>query len=345
MSTIGDRAEELQAKAAVLHEALPWIKRFAGRTVVVKYGGAAMSSPAQDDAGESAESPESPEPGGSGGLASEARAQAPGGRAEPSVRLPVNNLADLDSFVDDVVLLRYVGVDVVVVHGGGPEISRAMEELGRQPVFVEGQRVTDADTIDLVRMILVGRINKGIVGRLNRHGRLAVGLSGEDGLLITARPRRDPGGHDLGFVGDVEAIDATALRALTAAGLIPVIATVAAGPGGQPYNVNADAAAGAVAAALGAEKLVYLTDVEGLYADLADPGSLYSRMSLREVEELLASGRLQSGMVPKVNGLANALRAGVGSAHILDGRRRHALLLELFTDRGVGTMAVKEPAG
>jgi acetylglutamate kinase len=304
VSAVRDRPEELQAKAAVLHEALPWIMRFAGRTVVVKHGGAAMS-PAQ------------------------------GG----------NGVADLDSFADDIVLLRYVGVDVVVVHGGGPEISRAMEQLGKRPVFIEGQRVTDADTIDLVRMILVGRINKGIVSRLNRHGRQAVGLSGEDGLLISARPRRDPGGHDLGFVGDVAAIDPTALRALTASSLIPVIATVAAGPDGLPYNVNADAAAGAVAAALGAEKLVYLTDVEGLYADLADPGSLYSRMTLQEVEELLSGGRLHSGMVPKLHGVASALRAGVGSAHILDGRRRHALLLELFTDRGVGTMIAAAGSG
>ena len=311
MSALRDRPEELQAKATVLHEALPWIMRFAGRTVVVKYGGAAMS-------------------------------QAADGNRRPEA---VGTPADLDSFADDVVLLRYVGVDVVVVHGGGPEISRAMEELGKQPVFVEGQRVTDADTIDLVRMILVGRINKGIVGRLNRHGRLAVGLSGEDGLLISARPRLDPGGHDLGFVGDVEAIDATALRALTGAGLIPVIATVAAGPEGQPYNVNADAAAGAVAAALGAEKLVYLTDVEGVYADLADPSTLYSRISLEEVEELLAGGRLHSGMVPKLHGIATALRAGVGSAHILDGRRRHALLLELFTDKGVGTMIATAESG
>jgi acetylglutamate kinase len=311
MSALRDRPEELQAKATVLHEALPWIMRFAGRTVVVKYGGAAMS-------------------------------QAADGNRRPEA---VGTPADLDSFADDVVLLRYVGVDVVVVHGGGPEISRAMEELGKQPVFVEGQRVTDADTIDLVRMILVGRINKGIVGRLNRHGRLAVGLSGEDGLLISARPRLDPGGHDLGFVGDVEAIDATALRALTGAGLIPVIATVAAGPEGQPYNVNADAAAGAVAAALGAEKLVYLTDVEGVYADLADPSTLYSRISLEEVEELLAGGRLHSGMVPKLHGIATALRAGIGSAHILDGRRRHALLLELFTDKGVGTMIATAESG
>jgi acetylglutamate kinase len=309
MREVRDAPEELQAKAAVLHEALPWIKRFAGRTVVVKYGGAAMS-PADGSNGEAPET-----------------------------------AADLDSFVGDVVLLRYVGVDVVVVHGGGPEISRAMEQLGKQPVFVEGQRVTDADTIDLARMILVGRINKGIIARLNRHGRLAVGLSGEDGLLITARPRRDPGGRDLGFVGDVEAVDTTALRALTGAGLIPVIATVAAGPDGQPYNVNADAAAGAIAGALGAEKLVYLTDVEGLYADLADPGSLYSRMTLREVEELLDGGGVQSGMIPKLRGIATALRAGVGSAHLLDGRRRHALLLELFTDHGVGTMIKRSFAG
>ncbi len=310
MSELRDLPEVLQAKASVLHEALPWIKRFAGRTVVIKYGGAAMA-PAQERNGE----------------------------------VPEPAAADLDSFVDDVVLLRYVGVDVVVVHGGGPEISRAMERLGKPPVFVEGQRVTDADTIDLVRMILVGRINKGIIARLNRHGRLAVGLSGEDGLLITARPRRDPGGHDLGFVGDVEAVDTTALRALTGVGLIPVIATVAAGPDGQPYNVNADAAAGAVAGALGAEKLVYLTDVEGLYADLADPSSLYSRMTLVEVEELLESGRLGSGMIPKLRGVATALRAGVGSAHLLDGRRRHALLLELFTDHGVGTMVQRSFEG
>ena len=307
MSALRERPEELQAKAAVLHEALPWIKRFAGHTVVIKYGGAAMAPPASPENGQ--------------------------GEAAAPVA------ADLDSFVDDVVLLRYVGVDLVVVHGGGPEISRAMEQLGKRPVFVEGQRVTDADTMDLVRMVLVGRINKTLVGRLNRHGRMAVGLSGEDGLLITARPRRDPGGRDLGFVGDVEAVDPTALRALTRVGLIPVIATVAAGPGGQPYNVNADAVAGAVAASLDAEKLVYLTDVEGLYRDLSDPGSLYSRMTLAEVEGLLADGSLHSGMIPKLRGVATALRSGVRSAHILDGRRRHALLLELFTDRGVGTMA------
>jgi acetylglutamate kinase len=300
----GSRTQDLQAKAAVLHEALPWIKRFTGRTVVVKYGGAAMGG-----------APGGPRPGPAAG--------------EGSL---------FDSFVDDVALLRYVGVDIVVVHGGGPEISQLMERFGKEPVFVDGLRVTDADTMDLVRMVLVGRVNKALVGRLNTHGRLAVGLSGEDGLLITARPRPGPRGRDLGFVGDVEAVDPTALRALTAEGLIPVVATVAAGPMGQPYNVNADAAAGALAAALTAEKLVYLTDVEGLYADLGDPGSLVERTTLAEVEALLAAGRFRAGMIPKLEGVVAALRSGVGSAHILDGRRRHALLLELFTDSGVGTM-------
>jgi acetylglutamate kinase len=317
MTAVADpRTQDLQAKAAVLHEALPWIKRFTGRTAVIKYGGAAMA-------------------GGSGGL------------KERSGSLPEDGEDDqpslFDSFVDDVALLRYVGVDVVVVHGGGAEISQLMARFGKEPVFVDGQRVTDAETMDLVRMVLVGRVNKALVGRFNTHGRLAVGLSGEDGLLVTARPRRDPHGRDLGFVGDVDAVDPTALRALTAEGLIPVVATVAAGPGGQPYNVNADAVAGALAGALGAEKLVYLTDVEGLYADLGDPGSLIERTTLAELEALLASGRCHTGMIPKLGGIVAALRSGVGSAHILDGRRRHALLLELFTDSGVGTMVCPDP--
>jgi acetylglutamate kinase len=288
--------DDLQAKAAAVHEALPWIKRLAGRTVVVKYGGAAMGT------------------------------------------------AGFDAFVDDVVLLRYVGVDVIVVHGGGPEVSQLMARFGKEPVFVDGHRVTDAETMDLVRMVLVGRVNKALVGRINTHGRLAVGLSGEDGLLLVARPRVDPGGRDLGFVGDVTAVDPTALRALTDKGLVPVVATVAAGPGGQPYNVNADAAAGALAAALGAEKLVYLTDVEGLYADLDDPSTLLHQLGVAEVEALLAGGGAAAGMLPKLSGIAAALRGGVRRAHILDGRREHALLLELFTDSGVGTMIHADPA-
>jgi acetylglutamate kinase len=284
--------DELQAKAAAVHEALPWIKRLSGCTVVVKYGGAAMGT------------------------------------------------AGFDAFVDDVVLLRYVGVDVIVVHGGGPEVSQLMTRFGKEPVFVDGHRVTDAETMDLARMVLVGRVNKTLVGRINTHGRLAVGLSGEDGLLLVARPRVDPGGRDLGFVGDVEAVDPTALRALTDKGLVPVVATVAAGPEGLPYNVNA--AAGSLAAALGAEKLVYLTDVEGLYADLADPGSLLEQLTVGEVEAILDGGQVAAGMMPKLTGIVTALRGGVRRAHILDGRREHALLLELFTDSGVGTMVHAE---
>jgi acetylglutamate kinase len=254
--------DDLQAKAAAVHEALPWIKRLSGRTVVVKYGGAAMGT------------------------------------------------AGFDAFVDDVVLLRYVGVDVIVVHGGGPEVSQLMARFGKEPVFVDGHRVTDAETMDLARMVLVGRVNKTLVGRINTHGRLAVGLSGEDGLLLVARPRVDPGGRDLGFVGDVAAVDPTAMRALTDKGLVPVVATVAAGPDGQPYNVNADAAAGSLAAALGAEKLVYLTDVEGLYADLDDPGSLLEQLTVDQVEAILAEGRVAAGMVPKLSGFGRRCVGG-----------------------------------
>jgi acetylglutamate kinase len=187
-------------------------------------------------------------------------------------------------------------------------------------------------------MVLVGRVNKDLVGRLNRHGPVAVGLSGEDGRLIQAVPRVDPAGRDLGFVGDVAQIDPTALHALSAVGLVPVVAGVAAGPGGQPYNVNADAVAGAMAATLSAEKIIYLTNVEGLLADADDPSSLISRLTLADLEELLISGAVHTGMIPKLAGIAAALRAGVGSAHIIDGRLDHALLLELFTDEGVGTM-------
>jgi acetylglutamate kinase len=283
--------KDLQAKAKVLHEALPWMRRVAGRTIVVKYGGNAMTD---------------------------------------------ERLRDV--FVDDVALLRAVGVDVVVVHGGGPEITEAMRQLGREAVFVDGQRVTDAATMDVVRMVLVGRVNKDLVGRLNRHGPVAVGLSGEDGLLLRAVPRIDPAGRDLGFVGDVAEVDPTALHALSAVGMVPVVAGVAAGPGGQPFNVNADAVAGAMAAALSAEKVVYLTNVEGLLADPADPGSVISRLDLKELDELLGSGKVHTGMIPKLTGIATALRAGARSAHIIDGRIEHALLLELFTDAGVGTM-------
>src|SRR4030095_14960809 len=239
--TIPTSLDDLQAKAAAVHEALPWIKRLSGCTVVVKYGGAAMGT------------------------------------------------AGFDAFVDDVVLLRYVGVDVIVVHGGGPEVSQLMPRFGKEPVFVDGHRVTDAETMDLARMVLVGRVNKTLVGRINTHGRLAVGLSGEDGLLLRARPRVDPGGRGLRYVGGGEAGRPAALRALTDKGLVPVVATVAAGPEGQPYNVNADAAAGSLAADLGAEKLGILANVEGLFADLDDPGSLLPQLGVAEVEAILAA--------------------------------------------------------
>src|SRR4029453_2599613 len=216
------------------------------------------------------------------------------------------------------------GVDVIVVHGGGPEVSELMARFGKEPVFVDGHRVTDAETMDLARMVLVGRVNKTLVGRINTHGRLAVGLWGEAGVLLVARPRGAPGGRALGYVGDVEAVDPTALRALTDKGLVPVVATVAAGPEGRPYNVNAAAARGPAApasdpsnvspraaagprgAALGAEKLVYLTDVEGLFADLDDPGSLLPQLGVAEVEAILAAGQVAAGMVPKLTGLVTA---------------------------------------
>lgn len=290
------RTEALQAKVRVLHESLPWIQRFAGRCVVVKYGGAALAAG------------------------------------------PLR-----DSFVRDIVLLRAVGVQVVVVHGGGPAVSQAMREAGHEPMFVNGQRVTDAVTLQLVRKVLVGQVNKDIVAHFTAQGYPAVGISGEDAMLVRARPRRDPSGADLGFVGDVEATDVTVLQALASRGLIPVVASLAVGPKGQPYNVNADAVAGALAVALQAEKVVYLTDVEGLYEDYGMPSQrLLGNVDVARLEALLATGTVHAGMVPKVSSAISSVRAGVGAAHILDGRLEHVMLLELFTDEGVGTMVTAE---
>lgn len=233
---------------------------------------------------------------------------------------------DLDGLAADVAHLRRRGVDVVVVHGGGAEVSREMRRMGVEPRFVDGHRVTDAATAEVVRTILVGRVNPAIVARLNRRGRLAVGLSGQDGLLVTARPRVDPAGRDLGNVGDVDRVDPTVLLAVTGAGMVPVVAPVAAGPGDAPWNVNADAVAGAVAAAVGAEVLVLLTDVAGLYDDPADPSTLVTSCSLAEVERRLAGGRVAGGMLPKLAAAATAVRGGVRVVRIADGRRPHALL-------------------
>jgi acetylglutamate kinase len=281
------RVRDAHDKAAILAEALPYIREFSGRTVVVKYGGHAMDDPA---------------------------------------------LADL--FAQDIVLMHLVGMNPVVVHGGGPQISDLMRRLGKEPTFVDGLRVTDAETVDIVRMALVGKVNREVVATVNRHGSYAVGLSGEDAGLISVQ-QRDP---RLGFVGDVSNIDASILERLVREDLIPVVATVGVDADGQAYNVNADTVAGAIARALQAEKLVYLTDVAGIYSDYGDETSLISNTDVAGLEQLVAAGKVSEGMIPKIVSCIEALRGGVNRAHILDGRVPHALLLEFFTREGIGTM-------
>jgi acetylglutamate kinase len=240
----------------------------------------------------------------------------------------------LASFASDIVLLRSVGIRPVVVHGGGPQIGALLGRLGIGTEFVRGLRVTDAETLDVVRMVLLGQVNPDLVSAINVHGPLAVGLSGADSRLLTTRPV-DP---ELGYVGEVTAVNTTVLEQLLAERLIPVVATIGADAGGQAHNVNADTAAGAIAEALGAEKLIYLTDVEGLRRDVADPDSVLSAVTVEELGDLVTSGAVTAGMIPKVESCLRAVRGGVGQAHILDGRVTHALLLEVFTDQGVGTM-------
>ncbi len=242
------------------------------------------------------------------------------------------------SFAEDVVLMRSVGMLPVVVHGGGPQIGDLMERLGKVPEFRDGMRVTDAETLEIASMVLIGKVNREIVSAMNVHGSLAVGLSGEDAKMITATARDAA----LGFVGDVEVVDPSILHRLLAEGIIPVVATIAGDTKGQSYNINADAVAGAIAAALQAEKLVCLTDVTGLRSDPDDPSSRLRRVSVDQLDAMVASGAASSGMIPKVEACARAVRAGVPRAHILDGRVPHALLLEVFSDRGVGTMIFRE---
>jgi acetylglutamate kinase len=282
--------------ASVLVEALPYIRRFWGKIVVVKYGGNALH--ASDDGT---------------------------GDADP-----------LASFAEDVVLMRAVGLLPVVVHGGGPQIGALMARLGKETEFRNGLRVTDAETLDIARMVLVGKVNRDIVSAINVHGPLAVGMSGEDAKLITAAPSH----VDLGFVGSVSLVDPTMLQRLVAQGLIPVVATIAADASGQAYNINADTVAGALAEALEAEKLIFLTDIEGLRVVADDPTTVIHKASLEVIDEIIRSGNAEGGMLPKVEACARAVRAGVDRAHILDGRVPHALLLELFTDAGVGTMVL-----
>ncbi|HUY30242.1 MAG TPA: acetylglutamate kinase [Acidimicrobiales bacterium] len=283
-------------RAAVLVEALPYVRRFAGRVVVVKYGGNALASGAHVGAGDRV----------------------------------------LARFAEDVVLMRAVGMLPVVVHGGGPQIGELMGRLGKTPEFHDGLRVTDAETLDIARMVLVGKVNRDIVGALNLHGPVAIGCSGEDAGFITAA-ERDPA---LGYVGDVASVDPSLLRHLLREGLVPVVATIGTDATGQAYNINADTVAGAVAVALGAEKLVFLTDVAGVREDRGDPTTVMRRVGADALDALVSSGAVGDGMVPKARACTHAVRAGVGAAHVLDGRIPHVLLLELLTDEGVGTMVV-----
>lgn len=246
----------------------------------------------------------------------------------------------------DLILLKYVGLNPVVVHGGGPEISQFMKRVGKEPVFVNGLRVTDAETMELVQMVLVGKVNKELVALINRFGGKAVGLSGHDGNLIVARKRGSGGkaggadGPDLGYVGDVEAINPETIDLLSSKGYIPVVATVASGYNGESYNINADAVAGELAVALKADKLIMLTDVEGIYEDPKDKTSLISALQVDRARQLIESGRIEGGMIPKVEACIRAVENGVARTHIVDGRALHSLLLEIFTDQGIGTMVV-----
>ena len=238
------------------------------------------------------------------------------------------------SFARDVVLVRAVGLHPVVVHGGGPQIGEQLARMGKQSEFRDGLRVTDADTLDVARMVLVGKVGRDIVSAINASGGAALGLSGEDGRLVTAVPR-DPA---LGFVGDIASVNPSVIERLVAEQIIPVVSSIGADAAGQAYNINADTMAAALAGALGAAKVVYLTDVPGLLADPADVSSLVSRATVGEVEAMIASGAVSGGMIPKARACVDAVLQGAGSAHMLDGRMPHAVLLELFTDAGIGTM-------
>jgi len=242
------------------------------------------------------------------------------------------------TFAEDVVLLRSVGLKPVVVHGGGPQIGQLLTRLGKETAFVDGLRVTDAETLDVARMVLVGKVGRDIVGSINVHGAYAVGLSGEDGGLITAAPRDEA----LGYVGDVVSVQPTIVERLLSENMIPVISTIGADATGQAYNINADTVAGALAGALGAEKAIYLTDVDGLLTDIDDPSTIVPRATVEEVAGLIDDGTISGGMIPKIEACVHAVRSGAASAHMLNGTIPHVLLLELFTDEGIGTMITEK---
>ena len=280
--------------ARVLVQALPYIRHFAGKSVVVKLGGAAIDR-------------------------------------------------ELDrALAQDVLLLRSVGVRCVLVHGGGPQVNALMERMGKQPEFKDGLRVTDAETLEIVRMVLVGKINRDLVGTINGEtldDPVAIGISGEDGGLLTATPRDVA----LGFVGDVSHVRPSVLHRILDEGLTPVVSTIGADRSGQPYNINADEAARAIAVAMEAEKIVYLTAAPGLLEDVDDEASLVPRLTSAELRERIEHESVSAGMIPKLRACADAVDGGVGSAHIIDGRVPHALLIEILTDEGIGTMVTREP--
>lgn len=284
--------EETPLKARVLTEALPYIKMYHGKTVVIKFGGNAMER--QD------------------------------------IR---------ERFASDVVLMRYVGINPVIVHGGGPQITDYMRRLSKEVSFVDGHRVTDTETMEIAKMVLVGKVNKDIVSLINRHGTLSIGLSGEDGNLLMSRKRRAENGADLGWVGEVESVNAEIIEELLQHELIPVIASVGSDREGNSYNINADIVAGEVAAALEAEKIIYLTNVQGI---LSTAGERISWLDPDGCRRMLEGGEISSGMIPKVESCIAALERGVSRAYIIDGTIEHALLLEVFTDEGVGTMIARE---
>jgi acetylglutamate kinase len=277
-------------RVRVLSEALPYIQKFAGKTIVIKYGGAAMKD---------------------------------------------SNLKD--KVIGDIVFLSTVGVRPVVVHGGGPEINTWLDKLGIEPQFKDGLRVTDAATMDVVEMVLVGRVNKELVSLISQAGALAVGICGKDAKTIEARP---VGREGIGFVGEVTHINTQLIESLVNNGYVPVISSVAADETGQAHNINADTVAGELAAALGAEKLILLTDTAGILEDYKDPSSLLTKLDIRQARGLIDKGIVSGGMIPKVQCCVRSLAQGVRAAHIIDGRIPHALLLEIFTDRGIGSMIV-----
>ncbi len=277
-------------RVRVLSEALPYIQEFAGRTIVVKYGGAAMKD---------------------------------------------SNLKD--KVIRDIMFLSCVGLKPILVHGGGPEINSWLDKLGIEPQFINGLRVTDSLTMNVVEMVLVGRVNKEIVSLINQAGGSAVGMCGKDGKLILARPQGQEG---IGFVGEVSSVDTKILETLVDNGYIPVVSSVADDENGQVYNINADTVAGEIAAALGAEKLILLTDTPGILKDSKNPSTLIPKIDIQEARQLIANGTVDGGMIPKVNCCVRALAQGVKATHIIDGRIPHALLLEIFTDGGIGTMLI-----